>query len=102
MDIGLLSDLEFALKIGGLGDSHRAVKTVMQWTGASERTIKNWFAGTRGPSGEHLVLLLRQSDMVLQIFLSLAGRDHTVAAIKLAAARDELIKLLERIHGLLD
>ena len=39
---------------GELGDTHRAIKTVMQWTGASERTIKNWFAGTRGPSGEHL------------------------------------------------
>ena len=75
---------------------------MMRWTGANERTVKNWFAGTRGPRGEHLVLLLRQSDMTLQVFLSLAGRDHTVGAIKLAAARDELVVLLERIRGLLD
>jgi hypothetical protein len=42
-----------------LGDSHRAIKIVMRWTGASERTVKNWFAGTRGPRGEHLISLVR-------------------------------------------
>ena len=41
-----------------LGDTHRAIKTAMRWTGASERTIKNWYAGTHGPSGEHLVSLM--------------------------------------------
>ena len=25
-----------------LGDTHQAVKTVMRWTGAGERTAKNW------------------------------------------------------------
>jgi hypothetical protein len=25
-----------------LGDTHRATKTVMRWTGAGERTAKNW------------------------------------------------------------
>jgi hypothetical protein len=29
----------------GLGDTHRAIKIVMRWTGAAERTVKNWFAG---------------------------------------------------------
>jgi hypothetical protein len=28
-----------------LGNSHRAVKTVMRWTGANERTVKNWLLG---------------------------------------------------------
>ena len=32
-----------------LGDSHQAIKTVMRWTGANERTVKNWFAGVMGP-----------------------------------------------------
>ena len=27
-----------------LGGTHQATKTVMRWTGASERTVKNWFA----------------------------------------------------------
>jgi hypothetical protein len=33
-----------------LGGTHQAVKTVMRWTGASERIVKNWFAGSCGPS----------------------------------------------------
>lgn len=42
-----------------LGQSHRAIKTVMGWTGASERSVKNWiFWGkwsVRGlPGGSHL------------------------------------------------
>ena len=54
-----------------LGLTHRAVKTAMRWTGASERTVKYWFAGERGPSGDHLVSLARHSDAVL---IALADR----------------------------
>ena len=46
-----------------LGLTHRAVKTAMRWTGASERTVKYWIAGERGPSGEHLIALARNSDI---------------------------------------
>lgn len=28
-----------------LGQTHRAIKTAMRWTGASERTVKYWIAG---------------------------------------------------------
>jgi hypothetical protein len=31
-----------------LGSTHRAIKSAMRWTGASERTVKYWFAGERG------------------------------------------------------
>lgn len=57
-----------------LGATHRAIKTVMRWTGASERTVKYWFAGERGPSGQHLILLARHSDMVFHMVLMQAGR----------------------------
>src|SRR5690349_20296535 len=67
-----------------LGDSHRGIKIVMRWTGASERTAKYWFAGTRGPTGEHLASLVRHSDAVLAIFLQLTGREASALAIKLA------------------
>ena len=30
-------------------------KTIMKWTGASERAVKGWLSGERGPSGEHLI-----------------------------------------------
>jgi hypothetical protein len=46
----------------------------MRWTGASERSVKYWFAGERGPSGEHLLSLARHSDAVLIVLLALADR----------------------------
>lgn len=54
--------------------THRAVKTAMRWTGASERTVKYWIAGERGPSGEHLIALARHSDIVFHMVLMLANR----------------------------
>lgn len=57
-----------------LGLTHRAVKTAMRWTGASERTVKYWIAGERGPSGEHLIALARHSDIVFHMVLLLADR----------------------------
>jgi hypothetical protein len=49
----------------------------MRRTGASERTVKYWLAGERGPSGDHLIALARHSDAVLFMLLALAGR-HVV------------------------
>lgn len=57
-----------------LGSAHRAIKSAMRWTSASERTVKYWFAGERGPSGEHLVSLARNSDAVLIALLALSAR----------------------------
>jgi hypothetical protein len=57
-----------------LGSTHRAIKTAMRWTGASERTVKYWFAGERGPSGEHLILLARNSDAIVLVLLALSER----------------------------
>ena len=84
-----------------LGNTHRAIKTVMRWTGASERTVKNWFAGTRGPSGEHLVSLVRSSDAVLEAILQMAERRTFFASMKLADARDRLREVLNSIDALL-
>jgi hypothetical protein len=83
-----------------LGESHRSIKTVMHWTGASERTVKNWFAGSSGPNGAHLVSIVRHSDGVFTAVMLLAGRHHTVAAKKLVDARDTLAAMLEIILGL--
>lgn len=57
-----------------LGLTHRAVKTAMRWTGASERTVNYWIAGECGPSGEHLIALARHSDIVFHMVLLLADR----------------------------
>lgn len=57
-----------------LGPTYQAIKTAMRWTGASERTVKYWLSGERGPSGEHLILLAQHSDAVLVTLLTIAGR----------------------------
>lgn len=85
-----------------LGKSHRATKTVMRWTGASERTVRNWLTGTKGPSGEHLIVLIRHSETVLEMILGYSGRERSVAAGKLIAARDGLHELLGCINLLID
>lgn len=90
------SEIAVALK-QELGGSHRAVKTVMQWTGASDRTAKHWLSGTNGPSGEHLMALAHYSDHVMQTILRLAGREAVPAGtvdLELRRKLSELFVLL--------
>ncbi len=90
----------YALK-SELGSTHQAVKIVMRWTGAGERTVKNWFAGISGPSGQYLVDLIRHSDSVLEILLFLAGRHRSVAGQKLVNARNKLAATIDQIDALM-
>lgn len=92
------ADWNYAMLIAGalreqLGTSHQAVKTAMRWTGASERTVKNWFAAANGPSGEHLVALARHSDAILSVFLAISGRPDAMMGTKLVEIRDRLAEL---------
>jgi len=84
-----------------LGATHQAVKIVMRWTGAGERTVKNWLAGRSGPSGQHLLSLIRNSDDVLDTLLLLSGRRQMAAAKKIIEMRDTLARAVERIDMLL-
>lgn len=77
-----------------LGQSHRAIKTLRQWTDADERTVKHWLAGTHGPSGAHLITLVQHSDTVLETILNLAQRRSTRALMALPVLRDRLIETL--------
>jgi hypothetical protein len=83
-----------------LGETHQAVKTVMRWTGASERTAKNWFSGRTGPSGQHLLGLMRHSDDVLVTLLLLSGRRQMAAAKKIIEMRNALAETVELIDQL--
>lgn len=85
-----------------LGTTHRATKIIMRWTGAGERTVKNWLAGINGPSGRHLVDLIRHSDGVLGVLLIMAGRQHIVAAQKLADARNKLAETVQHIDAIME
>jgi hypothetical protein len=82
-----------------LGRTHRAVKTVMRWTGASERTVKHWFAGTHGPSGQHLIALARHSDAVVIYFLLAADRPSLSIGIHLISVRAQLFELVKEIDA---
>ncbi|WP_306128371.1 hypothetical protein [Roseovarius sp. MMSF_3350] len=84
-----------------LGGSHRAIKIVMRWTGVSERTAKNWLAGSHGPAGEHLVELMRNSNQVLAAVLSLAGRGELKIGAGLHETRETLLQLLQVLDGIL-
>lgn len=59
------------------------VKTVAGWTGANERTVKNWFAGTYGPSGEHLLILGRHCDEVLNAIIVIMDRRELLVGHKI-------------------
>lgn len=95
------TEIASALK-RSLGESRARTKVVASWTGANEKTVKNWFAGRYGPSGEHLVALIRHSDEVLGVFLAMAGREALLAALKLAAAEHAVEELLEAVRRLMD
>ena len=84
-----------------LGATHRATKTLMRWTGASERTAKNWLSGRCGPSGYHLIQLARESDIVLATVLALAGRNHHMVGAELLRMRDDLARVVELIDATL-
>ena len=99
---GSETGVNFNLKIAEalraeLGSTHQAVKIVMHWTGASERAVKNWLAGSHGPSGGHLVALVQNSDTVLEAFLLMAGRNSQILSIRLADLRRRLIESIECI-----
>jgi hypothetical protein len=92
----------FASEIGEalrdeLGDSHKAIKTVMAWTGASERSAKNWLSGSHGPDGWHLMLLARHSEAVIATILRLAERDQLVPGVRLRALQVLLLQTATEI-----
>jgi hypothetical protein len=100
-------ELDYAAAVAGalrreLGATHQAIKAAMRWTGASERTVKYWFAGTKGPNGVHLIALARHSDMIVNLFLQQAGRQRYARALRLMEARDKLGELREEIQAILN
>jgi hypothetical protein len=92
--------IAYALKCE-LGSTHQAVKIIRRWTGAGERTVKNWLTGVSGPSGQHLVQLIRHSDDVLTVMLILAGRRQVVAAQWLVDVRNKFAEAVEQVDALM-
>lgn len=88
-----------------LGSTHQAVKTVMRWTGASERSAKHWLAGTHAPRGMHLLSLLRHSDRVLRQLLVAAGREEILVALEIDGMHRKLSETsacVEKLREMID
>lgn len=83
--------IETALR-GELGTTGAAAKTIMRWTNASDRTARNWLSGTAGPSGYHLLGLMRESDAVLAAVLEMSGRAELGLSIDVHAVEVALAK----------
>lgn len=100
-----LGSAEFAREIAEalhkeFGETHAAIKTVVALTKANERAVKNWFSAKNGPTGRHLVDLVRISDEVLEAVLRMSGRSDLILAKKLGDSKQTLIKMLNLIGEL--
>jgi hypothetical protein len=98
-----LTDAEFAQVIASalkveFGSTRHGAKTVMKWTGVSQRTAKNWLSGTNAPSGVHLVLLARESNAVLKAMMLMAERPE----MSLGASLLSLKRVLAETMAALD
>lgn len=85
-----------------LGNSHQAHKTLMRWTGANERTAKNWLSGSNGPSGEHLLQLMRNSDQVFECVLRLSHRPAVLSNQRLTEVRNSLQATAELVSEVIE
>ena len=85
-----------------LGGSHRAIKTLMKWSGVSERTAKKWLDGTNAPSGENLVALMKNSNEVMTVVLELAEREEQKCAFQLHELRARLVNLISSLDEMLE
>lgn len=101
-----LTETEFAQVIASalkveFGATRHGAKTIMRWTGTSQRTAKNWLSGSHGPSGVHLVLLARESNAVLKAILLMADRPELSLGSNLLSLRRLLTDTLSALDEMI-
>jgi hypothetical protein len=94
-----LDDHAFAIKIASaltseLKDRNSRAKLVAGWTGANERTVKNWISGRYAPCGRHLVVLAQHSDQVLNAILLMADRHDRFLVGNVEDLRQKVLELM--------
>ena len=92
-----LSEADYAAAISEalkaeLGTGAGAAKQIQRWTGATDRTARNWLNGVVGPRGHHLMDLARESDGVLAAVITMMGRPELALAPDLHAVEVALAK----------
>ena len=93
-----LDDHAFAMKIASaltseLKDRNSRAKLVAGWTGANERTVKNWISGRYAPCVRHLVVLAQHSDQVLNAILLMVDRQDLLLGGKVEDLRRKVLEL---------
>lgn len=101
----VLSESAFAEQIADalredLGATRRAAKTVMRWTGVSDRTARAWLQGRASPSGLHLVALAARSELVMAKVLRLTGHGDLALALRLNEIETGLEQALSQVRAL--
>lgn len=101
-----LTESEFAQVIASalkveFGSTRHSAKTIMKWTGTSQRTAKNWLSGTHAPSGVHLVLLARESNAVLKAILLLADRPELSLGSNLLSLRRLMVDTISALDEMI-
>jgi hypothetical protein len=81
-------------------ESGLQIKTVAGWTGANERTVKNWFSGQYGPSGEHLLILARHSHEVLNTMLAIMERRDLLVKQEIVESEQRIARLTVLVQEL--
>lgn len=99
----VLTDSELAMNIGlalmdELGATRRATKTVMRWTGVSDRTARIWLHGQASPSGANLISLAAESPAVMKLLLQLTGNEDLEIGIQLREVENDLAQILMQIR----
>ena len=74
----------------------------MRWTGAGERTVKTWLGGISGPSGDHLISLMRHSDAVFAVVLNLSDRTPIGVVDDLTLVRQHLLDAVAALEHTID
>lgn len=101
----ILSDSAFAAHIKAalrdeLGANRRATKTVMRWTGACDKTARNWLGGKASLSGLHLVHLATSSPSVMAVLLNLTGHTEVRLGLSLQKVEAWLTQALNQVREL--
>jgi hypothetical protein len=82
------------------GATPSTAKRVARLVSANERCVRNWLDAKNGPNGEHLIRLMRHSEIVTHSVLSLAGRATLYGGTDLVAIRGCLVELIAKIDEL--
>ncbi|KRE09501.1 hypothetical protein ASE63_21135 [Bosea sp. Root381] len=87
-----------ALRTSLKGQSSK-IKTVALWTGANDRTVKNWLSGERAPSGDHFLGLAANCPAVLAAFLAAIHRSDCLVMADIEEARAKVAAALVALEA---